>query len=340
MRFWIILGLAYTVLTIVFVLVGAPSPYLFAGVIVGALCSVRVPNPPPLPEQVRNIGLAVLGVAAGAGIGRPVLRTVLDQPAAVLGGVVVTLALSLAVGQLLRLSQNIDATTAVFASIAGGAAGVSAVAKELGADETLVLTIQYLRVLVVLVSVPFVASFLGGAGAAGGPTGAGWDSLPFAAVAVVVGLALARLLSFSASRLILPLVVTTAMALTGVLAPAGVPPGILSFAYATTGVAVGLSFTRARLRQVARIMPLALLQVLLSVAACAAVGVAFARLAGVSTLDGYLATTPGGLPVVIAVAIGSGASVGLIITLQVVRLFLSLLMAPALGAAMMRRVRE
>jgi uncharacterized membrane protein AbrB (regulator of aidB expression) len=83
-------------------------------------------------------------------------------------------------------------------------------------------------------------------------------------------------------------------------------------------------------------MPLAFVQLVLSVAGCAAVGVVFARLIDVDTLDGYLATTPGGLPAVTAIAIGSGASVGLIITMQLVRVFMSLLLAPVLGAYMRR----
>jgi uncharacterized membrane protein AbrB (regulator of aidB expression) len=86
-------------------------------------------------------------------------------------------------------------------------------------------------------------------------------------------------------------------------------------------------------------MPLALLQVLLSVAGCALVGVAFSEITGTSRLDGYLATTPGGLPAVTAVAIGSGAGVGLIVTMQLTRIFLALLLAPVI-AAVLRRGRD
>jgi len=57
-------------------------------------------------------------------------------------------------------------------------------------------------------------------------------------------------------------------------------------------------------------------------------------------LDGYLATTPGGLPAVTAIAIGSGASVGLVVTMQLVRIFLALLLTPVIGALWKRRGRR
>jgi uncharacterized protein len=337
-RFWAMIVLLYAAITALLVLAHAPSPYLFAGVVAGALCAVRLSDPQPLPGRVRQVGLAIIGVGAGARIDLPVLRTIAQQPVSILGAVVASLLLSMLVGQVLRLSGYVDTSTALFASIAGGAAGVAAAARELGADETIVMTIQYLRVLFVLVTVPLVAPLLGGTtGGGAAPLDAGWASLPFTVVALTVGLGLARVLQFSASRLVMPLLVATGLAVAGVLSPAGVPAPILSFGYATTGLMVGLSFTPRALRQVGRLMPLALLQVVLSVATCAAVGGGFALATGLGQLDGYLATTPGGLPAVVAIAVESGAGVGIVITVQLVRIFLALLLAPAVGAAIKRR---
>lgn len=338
--FWIVLGLAYTAAAAGFVVVGAPSPYLFAGLVAAVGCALVLPDPPPFPHAIRHAGLAVVGVAAGASIDPPVLRTLLDRPLVVVGGVVATLALSLASGQLLRLSRGVNGSTAVLSSIAGGAAGVSAVAREVGADETVVMAVQYLRVLIVLGTMPLVATLLGAtASDVPGPSAPGWDALPYTAVAVVTGLLLAHVLRFSAAGLLLPLLVATTLALTGILPPAGVPGPILMFGFSTIGLFVGLSFTATALRQVIRLLPLAVGQIVVSIVGCAAVGLVFARLAGLSSLDGYLATTPGGLPAVTALALGTGSSVGLILAVQMLRVFVSLLMAPAVGALVRRQDR-
>lgn len=62
-----------------------------------------------------------------------------------------------------------------------------------------------------------------------------------------------------------------------------------------------------------------------------ALAVAPAPAAGVSTLTAYLATTPGGLYAVLAVAVGSGADTTFVLAVQVLRLFVMLLAAPVLA---------
>ncbi len=57
---------------------------------------------------------------------------------------------------------------------------------------------------------------------------------------------------------------------------------------------------------------------------------------GVSGLDAYLATTPGGLYAVLATATGSGADATFVLAVQVLRLFVMLLAAPLVA----RRLRR
>jgi uncharacterized protein len=69
---------------------------------------------------------------------------------------------------------------------------------------------------------------------------------------------------------------------------------------------------------------------------CALLGLALAPLADVSTLDAYLATTPGGLYAVLATAVGSGANTTFVLAVQVLRLFVMLLAAPVLARWLVR----
>jgi uncharacterized membrane protein AbrB (regulator of aidB expression) len=48
-------------------------------------------------------------------------------------------------------------------------------------------------------------------------------------------------------------------------------------------------------------------------------------------LDGYLATTPGGLSAVLALAVGSNTNTTFVVSVQVIRTFLMLAAAPPLA---------
>lgn len=318
--------------------IGSPSPSLFAGVGVGIAAAVGSRHSRPLPSWARQLSLAAVGVGAGALVDRDVLVELSQRPISVVGGVLGTIVITLIAGQILRLSRHVDTPTAVLASIAGGASGVSAVAAEMRADEGIVLTVQYLRVLIVVLTVPLVAPLLGGVAegsAQPGVVSSGW-SWVFTAAAVLSGLVLARWITFTAAALLLPMGVAVGLSLGEVIPDSTVPSPVMVWAYALIGLAVGLSLTRPALRRLASLMPLALIQLAVGIVGCGVIGILFARSAGVSDLDGYLATTPGGVPVVVAVALESGANVGLVLSMQILRLVLALAMAP-LVAWMLRR---
>lgn len=338
-RFWLGVASTCAVIAAVLTLIGAPSAFLFAGVLTGALWVFRSRAPRALPLRFQRFGLATVGIAAGSQIDSEVISTVLDQPAQILGCVFVTMVVTMLCGQVLRLSKEISSTTALFASIAGAAAGVTAVVREAGGDDAVVMAIQYLRVVAVVVTVPIAAGILGGTNepATDAPVHQAWDGFTFTVVALLLGLTLAHFLSFSASTLVLPLLVAMGLSLADALSPAVVPTAILAVGYAAIGLMVGLSMTPQVVRLLMRILPLALLQLVLTLSSCAALGLAMARFMHVSDLDGYLIATPGGLPAVAAIAIGSGATVGLVVTVQLVRVFLALVLASALAEWITRR---
>jgi membrane AbrB-like protein len=326
--------------TVVLVWLNMPSAYLLAGVISGAGVSLRTRQERPLPKGLQYIGLALIGVASGAEIDAGVVNAVAARPGLILGTVAATLAVTMASGQVLRLSRSISPPTAMFASIAGAASGVIAVVREVGGDDAVVMTIQYVRVLAVLVTVPVAVNLMGTAGSGDAPAAShplNVQEFVFTGVCVAVGLALARKVTFSASRLVLPLLCATGLSLSGKFPSAGVPAPLLALGYALIGLMVGLSMTSRTLRILMRLMPLVLVQLVLSLGACAAIAVGLSRLTGISNLDSYIMTTPGGLPAISAIALGSGASVGLVITVQLVRVFAAILVASILGALYARK---
>src|SRR5215210_7838191 len=168
------------------------------------------------------------GVAVGALIDLETLRAVAADWLPVLLVTVGTLSLSLAAGQLLRLQPGISPVTGAFAMIAGGASGIIVMARELGADQRMVAVLQYLRVLLIVVLMPVVATTLygatSGAGGAADGGGPGWPAgLLFTAGCAVAGLLVGRLVPFPAVSMLGPMVVAAVVDLTGLGAGAQVP---------------------------------------------------------------------------------------------------------------------
>ncbi|WP_299955286.1 AbrB family transcriptional regulator [uncultured Modestobacter sp.] len=319
-----------------FGLLGVPSAALFGGLVAGLGRALLGRAALTLPGRAGTAAQAVIGVSIGALVQTDTLRTVAEHWLPVLGVTVATLGVSLVAGQLMRLQRGISPVTGAFAMIAGGASGITAMARDLGADEQVVAVLQYLRVLLIVIAMPIVATTVygasGGAGAAPAADGPGWPAgLLFTVVCVGLGLLLGRLSRLPVGALLGPLAVAAVLDVTGLAHGASVPGLVEAAGFLAIGLQVGLGFTRSSLALVGRALPLALLLIVAAVVACAGLGVLLSRTAGVTLLDGYLATTPGGLYAVLATATGSGADATFVLAVQVLRLFVMLFTAPLLA---------
>jgi membrane AbrB-like protein len=316
--------------------VGVPSPALFAGLVVGLLFALRTPWALDVPGPAARLAQGVLGVSLGVLVQSSTLTEIGSNAGPIVGVTAATLGVTVLAGLAMSRLTGLDRPTASFGMVAGGASGIVAISRELGADERLVAVMQYLRVLVIVVLAPVVAGIAGGRGAAGpaaaGGVAGGWAEGTLAlVVCLVAGTGLARLVRLPAGSLLGPLIVAAALALIDVPLMAPVPPAILQVAYVVIGLSVGLRFTVASLRHAARILPATLAMIAALIAASAALGLLLVPLTGVGALDAYLATTPGGLYAVLAAASTSDVDATFVLAVQVLRLFAMLLAAPLLA---------
>lgn len=343
-RSWAVALLACLVATALLASLDLPSPVLFGTLLGGMAYALTMPEPLAIPRRAFSVGQGVVGATIGAMVSVPALDRLASDGVSVLAVTIGTLAISLVAGRALALRSDVSVTTGAFAMVAGGASGITALARELGADERVVTIVQYLRVLLVLLAMPLVTTVIfdpptgQGAVPAGPPTG--WATgLAYTVVAVAVGLVAARYLHLPAGSLLGPLLVAVLLTVTGVLTVRAVPGLIADVGYALIGVQVGLRFTRESLRSIARLLPLAVLLILAVIAACAGMGALLASVSGVDGLSAYLATTPGGLYAVLATAADSGADVTYVLAVQVIRVFVMLLAAPLLARLLSRHRR-
>ncbi|MGY1737941.1 AbrB family transcriptional regulator [Geodermatophilus sp. SYSU D00684] len=323
--------------------VGVPSAALFGGLLAGLVRGLAGRTPLDVPRPAAAAAQAVVGISIGALVDPDTLAAIGEDWAPVLLVTLATLLLTVGAGLLLRRQPGISPVTGAFAMIAGGASGITAMARDLGADDRMVAVLQYLRVLLIVVAMPVVATTVYGAdpGAGGAVTveaGPGWPAgLLFTAACGVVGAVLARLVHLPVPALLGPLLVAAAADLGGLSGGATVPGPVEAAAFVLIGLQVGLRFTVASLRTVGRALLPALAVIVGLVVACAGLGVVLSAATGVSELDAYLATTPGGLYAVLATATGTGADATFVLAVQVLRLFVMLLAAPLIARRLRRR---
>lgn len=334
----LVLVAATVVATLLLGRLGLPSPALFAGLAAGLVDALVARRAVRLPARAGLAGQAVVGVTIGTLVQVSTLAALGEHWLPVLAVTVGTLALSLGTGWLLGRHHDVDAVTGAFALVAGGASGLVVIARQLGADERVVAVVQYVRVLLVVLSLPVVLNVVfevRAVGPAAGPSaGNSWTGVALVVVCGLAGPWLGRRAHLPAATLLGPLLLTAASSLSGVTAGAQVPELLQQVAYALIGLQIGLRFTRSSLAAVARVLPAAFALIVVGVAGSAALGVALSRATGLPALDTYLATTPGGLYAVLAAAVGSGADATFVLSVQVLRLLVMLLAAPVLAKAL------
>ena len=315
--------------------VGLPSSYLFAALLVGLAIALGRPGSVGVAPVVFRGAQAVAGVSLGAYVQSDAIRAVGGSLVAVLAVSAGTLLSSLAAGAILARTTALDAPTAALGLIAGGASGIVGMSGELGADDRLVAFMQYLRVLVVVVLTPVgIALFFGGHHPHGGGSlpqagllGAPWE-WPLAAVLAVAGAAIARRLRVTAGAVLGPMVLTAALVLSGVAGGFAVPSLLGQIAFSLIGLQIGLRFTKSTVRLLGRLTGPVLLSIAGLLASCFGLAAVLAATTPATLLDAYLATTPGGLYAVLAVAYGAGADTTFVVAVQTLRVLAMVLVAP------------
>lgn len=331
---WAGLIAASCALSPVLVALGVPSGPLFAALLCAAALALAGRAPGDVPRGLSLAAQGVLGVYIGTLMQSHTLAALGSRWTAALLVGFATLLLSVAAGALLGLHRSIDSLTGSLSLVAGGASGLVAIARELGGDERTVAVVQYLRVGMVTASLPLVAALYPHAAGASsgietGPDRPWWFDLAVVAVCTGAGGAIGVASRLPAGGLLGPLVLSLAGNLTGLTAGSTVPAWLVFVGYLTIGWQAGVGFTRASLRSMARLLPWAAGLIVAIGAGCAGLGFALSAMTGVSALDGYLATTPGGLYAVLAVAASSNVDITFVVAAQLIRLLLMLFLAPA-----------
>lgn len=309
-----------------FTYVALPAGWLIAGMLgaaIVALASRRELNP---PAKAMSAAQGVIGVVAVEPLTKLTGSDLTHFAGCAAFSVGVTLTLSIVLGlALARLAKDLGTATANLSLIAGGASTISSMARELGADERYVALSQYLRLTIVVLTMPLVLSALGTSDPEPLTMGAHdhWSVIGLAAMAALIFIAgrAAKLVRLPAPYLLGPLVAAAVLAIAMPSLATLMSPTTLvtNIAYVVIGWQAGGGFAVDVLRRFVRLIPLTLAFIALTIGSCFGVAVLVSHWASVSLADAYLATTPGGIYGVLAIAneVHSGP---IVVTLQILRL--------------------
>jgi len=337
---WALLIAVTTGVTFPLTRIGVPSAALFAALVVGIVLALASLAPGRVPRKAGVAAQGVLGVYIGTMVHEDAVGALGSDWTIVVAVAVATLLLSVVAGALLGLRRDVTPLTGSLALVAGGASGLVAIARELGGDDRVVSVVQYLRVGLVTASMPVVVTLVyhadksrGAAPLSQTNTAPWYLSVGMLIVLVLVGATAGRLIHLPGAGLLGPMALTVVLELTGMSFGLAVPMVLVQIGYMLIGWQAGLAFTIESLRAIGRMLPAAIGLIIVLGVATAGLGVVLAHFAGLTPLEGYLATSPGGVYAVLATAVETDSNVTFIIAAQVVRILLMLFAAPLMARA-------
>lgn len=315
-----------------------PLPWMIGPLLVTA--AARMAGLPlAVPAATRPFGQWVIGSGLGLYFTPPVLATLAAGAPAVLAGALGALALGTLAGRLLARLAGIDAATAFFASMPGGAAEMANLGERHGARSDRVAAAHSLRVLIVIVLVPaaFTASGLHGSEV--------W--VPAARSVSLPGLATLFALGAPAALLwqrwrqpnpwiVGPLCACAALSASG-LTLSALPPGLVMAAQLAIGCSLGCRFTPDFFHAAPRFLAAVAVVTCGLLAAAASFGLLLAALAGLPVAAVVLGTAPGGIAEMCVTAQVLQLGVPLVTAFHVIRMLAVVLSSGPLYVRLARR---
>jgi membrane AbrB-like protein len=273
-----------------------PLPWMIGPLLVMATCNFSGARLRSVPGS-RQLGQLIIGTALGLYFTPVVARQVASSWPLLLVAALFAIALAWACGWFLSRVTGTDRTTAFFASVPGGAAEMAVLGERFGARVDRVVFAQSMRVLVVVIAVPFALTYSGVHGAdaySPAPLALDWTMLVLLLLLVAAAGALATMAGMPNPYMFGPLLVSIALTSNEVQL-SSVPTGITNLGQLMLGCALASRFEREFLRGLGGYAGAVLASIVLAMLLAAAFSAGVAWLTGLPVPSLVLATAPGGI---------------------------------------------
>jgi membrane AbrB-like protein len=277
-----------------------PLPWMIGPLFsTAAACMLGAPLHAPI--QVRAAGQWVIGTALGLYFTAPVMAALASYAGWILLAVLFALVLGAAGGRMLHRISGTDRSTAFFAMSVGGASEMAAQGERHGAAVDRVAAAHSLRIMMVVVIIPFAIRWWTGHGLSPGldlfvPGSAQVSYGPLMVLVLVTclgGFALTRI-DVPNAWVIGPLFVAIALTASGIHL-SRLPEWVIRGGQLFIGVSLGTRFTPGFVHTAPRFLACCAVCSLMMMVVAAGFGIALSTLGGINLGTAILATSPGGI---------------------------------------------
>lgn len=317
---------------------GLPLPWMLGSLIAAAGWAMALPAGsrwvPPFPGGVRSLCVGVIGVMVGGTFTPGLMGQAGGWWLTLLAMAGVSLAMQLAGYGWLRRGMGYDRPTAWFSASPGGFVESIAMGEAHGGDLRIVSTLQFLRIVIIVLGLPLAYSLW-----AGGPVGSAagtrpGDGTPLDAqeaalllACLVLGQIAWKLLRIPAGAVVGPMLVSAAAHGTGLI-HGQVPPELVAVAQWIMGASLGLRFAGLPRRRLVQAVAAALVQMALCAVVLALAMVLVQPLTEVPAEVLILAFSPGGVVEMGLIALSIGANPVFVTVHHVFRIMVSVVVLP------------
>jgi uncharacterized protein len=247
-------------------------------------------------------------------------------------------------GYLIYKFTDIDFTTSFLGSIPGAGHSLVAMSEEMGADAITVGILQYLRIIMVSVIVPSIVTFFN---MPFNDTNVVSEhqllpSLPLPinlvilTLSAIFGVKVGKLLKIP-SNLFLGTFISSLLVFSFFPYEIIIPQSIFRGGLLLLGLSIGVKFEMQTMQKLFKAVFLEIILVLILIGICFMAGYWFHLVTKIDTLTAVLGSSPGGLSAMMATVMELGGNSGFVLTMQMTRMLLILLVTPIMGGYLMKK---
>ncbi|MGE4589531.1 MAG: AbrB family transcriptional regulator [Acidaminococcaceae bacterium] len=316
-----------------FNLAGMPIPWLLGGLAVGLAAKTKFAENAVWPRVYRSAGLIVIGYSIGRYLTISALHEMPGQIAGMVGATISAVLVALLIAFWTAKKENIDLQSCIMGIMPGGFTQMAIMCDEDDrADKNIVILMQSLRLMSVIIAVPFLvmhfldARIVSTAASLAVNDGLSyWYILPIAAIGGIV----ADRLKISTPYLLAPIIIAMVFSLQlGNLNT--IDPLLMMAAQISIGLNMGMGLDPKELCELKRILPYTFAGIIVMLMVSIGVALLLSAHYGYSLVTAFLAMAPGGLGEMCLVGLSLNESVSVILIYQLFR-FLFLNIAVPIG---------
>ncbi len=318
-----------------------PMPWMLGSLTGAALLVGLAPQPFDqdyrFPKPFRNCFVALIGVMIGTQVTPALFGQLVSLPLVFVALVGFVLLAHLGNFAIFTRLGGFDRATAFYSGTPGGLMEAIAMAEASGADQRIVSLQQFLRIIVVVTTVPAGLSLWAGEplGSSAGLAAPDLPPVPPLALALIglaalAGLQIGKRIKLPAAHITGPMILAAAATLTGSV-DLHLPPWLIAMAQVVIGASLGAQFVGITFKLLKRALLLCLCSVSFMLCLGGLVAAGLAATTGLPFVHMLISFAPGGVTEMSLVALSLAMNPALVSLNHILRILLTVLMMGGLA---------